>query len=407
VEVEFTNVNICENEDGCTESDVNESYQEGLNVINTVVESVQSGALVQTIKEEAAAAGLSDVVLDLSLDDVVTQDPQTEVVDPTPFPTMDITSSPSVSPTRSGPPPHRCDDSPFKFQVKFNDKTKSKSCAWVAKHPNWKCQLDGVSTYCPSTCGSCGTCSDATKRFIVTLKNGTNASRSCAWVANKNTEARCAIPGFAETCRATFGYCYSDSPNEFAFSFNGKQLTKTCVWVARKNTEERCDITEVAYNCPETCGTCCTDSSERISFNFNGNPVEEKTCEWVDRSNTEDRCAVLPQVALNCSRTCNSCCNDVPYEFFFVFNGNEVTKSCDWVARLNTEERCQVPKVSSKCRKTCGTCCIDSMERFSFQYKGKRKEKTCEWVAKQDTNNRCRQIPEASSNCRRTCGTCS
>lgn len=409
VEVEFTNTNICENDDGCGESDVNESYQEGLAVLNTVVESVESGALLQTIKEEATAAGLSDLVSQLSIEEVVTQDPQTEIIDPTPFPTVDITSSPSASPSRSGPPPHRCDDSPLKVKVRYNNKTKFKPCEWVSRHPNWKCQLDGVSTHCPHTCGTCGTCSDSTSRFrVVFSTDGTNKdTKSCEWVARKNTENRCAIPGIAETCRSTCGNCCSDSLHEFSFIFNDNQVTKTCEWAARFNTEERCGVMEVSYNCPRTCGTCCTDSSDLLSFTFNDN-VLEKTCEWVARFNTEERCEASQVVNFNCPRTCNSCCNDVPYDFSFVFNGKQVTKSCEWAARFNTEERCQVPKVASKCPRTCSNCsCIDSMDKFSFQYKGETKNKTCDWAARRNTKTRCREIPEVLSNCKRTCGVCS
>jgi hypothetical protein len=410
VEVEFKSVNICESDDGCSDSDVDESLQEGLTVLSAVTESVRSGALIQTIKEEAAVVGLSDVVLQLSIDDVELQDPQTEIVDPTPFPTIDITSSPSASPVRSSPPPHRCDDSPFKIKVQYNNKTKFKTCEWVSRHPNWKCQLDGVSTHCPGTCGSCGTCSDSTSRFLVTaLTDGMNDDRntkSCEWVARKNTEYRCSIPGISETCRSTCGNCCSDSPNEFSFLFKGKQLTKTCEWVAKFNTEERCGVSEASYNCPRTCGICCTDSSEVISFlTLDGNPLE-KTCEWVGRFNTEGRCGVS-EVALNCPRTCNSCCSDVPYEFSFVFNGNQVKKSCEWVARFNTEERCLVPEVSLKCLRTCGNCCIDSTDKFSFQYKDKIMNKSCVWAARRNTETRCREIPEVLSNCKRTCNACS
>eukprot|EP00557_Chaetoceros_sp_GSL56_P014931 CAMPEP_0176486396 /NCGR_PEP_ID=MMETSP0200_2-20121128/5545_1 /TAXON_ID=947934 /ORGANISM="Chaetoceros sp., Strain GSL56" /LENGTH=1213 /DNA_ID=CAMNT_0017883093 /DNA_START=414 /DNA_END=4052 /DNA_ORIENTATION=- len=230
VEVEFTNVNICESDGGCTESDVNESYQEGLDVLSAVVESVESGALVQTIKEEAAAVGLSDVVAEISVDEVVTQVPRTEVVDPTPFPTIDITAPPSSSPTRSGPLPHRCDDSPLRFIARYNDKVKYKDCEWVARHPNWKCQLDGVASHCPSTCNACGTCSDSTARFLLDSSDPTESNKACEWAARRDTQARCALPGIAQTCRATCDNCCSDSPNEFTFIFNDKQVTKSCEW---------------------------------------------------------------------------------------------------------------------------------------------------------------------------------
>lgn len=405
VEVEFTNINICESTDGCTESDVSESYQEGLNVIATVVESVESGALVETIREEANSLGLADLVSEISINQVLTDEPQTEIVDPTPFPSTDVTSAPSVSPpSPNGPSPQRCDDSPFKFKVKFNGKKKSKTCEWVARHPSWKCQLEGVSSHCPQSCGTCGICSDSMVQFIVDSNNATAADKSCEWVARKNTEMRCSIPGIAETCRSTCDNCCSDSAVTFSLTFNGNELVKTCEWVARMNTEERCAVPEASYNCPKTCGTCCTDSSHPLSFTYNGNEIE-KTCEWAARLNTEERCSV-PEISLNCPRTCETCCNDVPYEFSFIFNGKQLTRNCEWVARVNTVERCTVPKVASNCAKTCGSCCIDSLESFSFMYKGSLKNKSCEWAGRRYTSNRC-GVAEVALNCPKTCGTCS
>jgi len=305
VEVEFTSVKICTNDDGCSETDVDQSYQEGQTVISNVVESVERGTFVQTIQEEAAVAGLTDVFSTVVIDEVMTEEPQTEVIDPTPFPSTDITSPPSASPNKDTSQ-YRCDDSPFRFKVRYGGETKFKSCVWVARHPNWKCQLEGVSTQCPSTCKTCRLCSDSTLRFILNDNSDSSIStKSCDWVERQSTEFRCAIPGIAETCRSTCESCCMDSSDTFAFVFNGKQLTKPCEWAARFNTDERCEVPEVSFNCPKTCGLCCIDSTDTFAFTFNGKQVT-KPCEWVARFNTEERCKV-PEVSDNCPQTCGTC----------------------------------------------------------------------------------------------------
>jgi hypothetical protein len=306
VEVELTKVNICLSDDGCTDDDVNQSREEGLNALSNVVESVASGTLVQQIQEEAAAAGLSDALSTISIDEVVTEEPQTEVVDPTPFPSKDVTSPPSASPS-STLVNYWCDDSPFRFKVRYSGQTKFKSCTWVARHPGWKCQLEGVSAHCPSTCETCKACSDSTSRFILLYDDDgiSKSLKSCDWVARKDTEARCAIPGISQTCRSTCRTCCMDSMDDFTFTFNGNQLTKPCEWVARINTKERCQVSVVSFHCPQTCGTCCIDSMDELTFTFNGNELT-KPCGWVARNNTEERCQV-PQVSLNCPKTCGTC----------------------------------------------------------------------------------------------------
>ena len=93
VQVELTNSNICESDDGCGNSDQSESYQAGLVLLSGLVETAKSGALISAILEEAKAAGLDHLVSNLTVHEVEIQDPQTEVVDSTSFPS----SSPSLS----------------------------------------------------------------------------------------------------------------------------------------------------------------------------------------------------------------------------------------------------------------------------------------------------------------------
>jgi hypothetical protein len=355
VEVELSKVTVCLSDDGCTNDDVIQSQQEGSNVLTNVVESVESGTLVQKIQEEATASGLSDTFSSLSVDEVLTEEPQTEIIDPTPFPSTDVSLSPSASPTTTY---HNywCDDSPFRFKVQVRGETKTKSCVWVARHPDWKCKLEGVSSHCRSTCEVCRWCSDSTVRFDIGDYPGiTNSTmKTCAWVARKATDSRCAIPGVASTCRSTCGTCCMDSSDAFTFTYNDNVVTKPCDWAARFNTNERCQVPEVSFHCPMTCGICCMDSSDAFTFTYNDNEVT-KPCEWAARFNTNERCQV-PEVSLNCPMTCGICCMDSPVAFTFTLDGKELTKPCEWAARFNTEERCQAPEVSLNCPMTCGTC---------------------------------------------------
>ncbi len=120
-----------------------------------------------------------------------------------PEPAINPRDNPTASPTKAP-----CTDSNIRFKVQWNGKRVSRSCNWIAnKLTNARCAIDGVSDICADTCGTCNnTCQDSTLRIKVTL-NGKGAMRSCTWVANKKTEARCALDGVANACRATCGQC--------------------------------------------------------------------------------------------------------------------------------------------------------------------------------------------------------
>ena len=378
VQVELTNTNICEGDDGCGDSDQSESYQAGLDVLSDLVETAKSGALMSAILEGAKAAGLDDLVSGLTVDEVETQDPQTEVVDSTSSPTAaSVTLSPS-------PPPATptCRDSSLGFRVMYNDKLRSKSCEWVARHPTWKCELEGVSEHCPNTCGSCDTCSDST---LVFYHEGIyhedinheeiEKSGKCAWVARKDTDTRCAIPGIADTCRSTCNTCgCSDVDGKFDFTFGGATISKSCAWAGRKNTETRCAVATVASNCPDTCGNCasCADSTTE-EFPLENVAGKRQKCSWLlgpaNPSDRQSQYCKYGDVRYMCASTCGFCSVDCPADdssFTFTVVATSINVGCEWLGKKNRETRraayCSPegdlydPAIRSTCAQGCGFC---------------------------------------------------
>ena len=100
-------------------------------------------------------------------------------------------------------------------------------------------------------------CSDSTLRFKFEY-DGEEITRSCRWVARKDTEERCAIDGVSEMCADTCGTCSTcaDTSARFKFRYKGKKMTRDCEWVERKSTEVRCDIEGIYEACRETCEAC-------------------------------------------------------------------------------------------------------------------------------------------------------
>lgn len=122
-----------------------------------------------------------------------------------PEPAINPREFPTTSPTEAP-----CTDSNIRFKVQLNGAPKSRSCSWVAnKLTGARCALDGVANACPDTCGACSssTCQDSTLRIKVTLNGKGARMRSYIWVGNKKTAERCAMDGVANACRATCGRC--------------------------------------------------------------------------------------------------------------------------------------------------------------------------------------------------------
>jgi len=111
---------------------------------------------------------------------------------------------PYVSPTAA---PTICQDIPGRFPV--NGVTQA--CGWVINGGGPDMGLPSrCDTYpiakesCPFTCGDCG-CLDSRGRFKVA---GITDSKSCAWVARKQTRYRCSLDNVRFWCPATCGNCY-------------------------------------------------------------------------------------------------------------------------------------------------------------------------------------------------------
>lgn len=102
-------------------------------------------------------------------------------------------------------------------------------------------------------------CVDSTLRFRIYKEDGELMSRSCSWVANVDTKARCLLEGVSAMCPNTCNTCDScvDATNEMRFTWNGRNLTSaTCEWVARTETSVRCAVDGVSDACRSTCGKC-------------------------------------------------------------------------------------------------------------------------------------------------------
>jgi hypothetical protein len=373
VNVELINIKICEGDDGCSDSDVSESNDSGKDVLSGLVETAKSGVLIAAIFEGAKAAGLDDVVSGLTVDEVETQDPETEVAD------SDSTSSPTaaavtLSPTPPSPTP-TCRDSSLTFRVMYNGKLRSKSCEWVARRSNLRCVLEGVSGHCPNTCGSCDTCSDSTMVFNREEVLDQEKKNRCTWVARKDTDTRCAIPGVADTCRSTCNNCgCSDIDGKFEFTFGGATIRKSCAWAGRTNTESRCAIATVASNCPDTCGNCgsCADSTTE-EFPLENVAGESQNCSWLlGPANPSDRQAKYCKygdVKYKCASTCGFCGVDCPADdssFTFTVVASSVNVGCEWLGKNNRETRraayCSPegayydPAIRNTCAQGCGFC---------------------------------------------------
>lgn len=119
-------------------------------------------------------------------------------------PNDDDTIPTTEAPTSSSP--STCYDSTLRFKLELaRGRVITRSCVWV-QNKSKRCALDGVSSMCPNTCGTCSSCMDGENRFKIEI-NGEKRSRNCTWVANKQTSYRCSMDGVSDTCRDTCGQC--------------------------------------------------------------------------------------------------------------------------------------------------------------------------------------------------------
>jgi hypothetical protein len=91
-------------------------------------------------------------------------------------------------------------------------------------------------------------CKDATKQF-----NVGNDRRTCRWV-RKDTESRCNNAIISRQCPVTCDSCPVDC-KDATKQFNVGNARRTCKWV-RKDTESRCNNAIISRQCPVTCNTC-------------------------------------------------------------------------------------------------------------------------------------------------------
>ena len=93
-----------------------------------------------------------------------------------------------------------------------------------------------------------------------------------------------------------------DTPLRFTYL---EGVSKSCSYIARKNTSERCLIDSAKTNCPVTCKTAgcqCYDTVGRFLIKSG----TTKKCAWAERNNKEKRCA-KNRVRANCPVTCGVC----------------------------------------------------------------------------------------------------
>jgi len=91
-----------------------------------------------------------------------------------------------------------------------------KTCKWIKPHTVDKRCTDkvkkgfvGLSSACPSACGTCDTCEDTAgkHKFLVKDQNGERVGwKTCKWVS-EDFETNCAFPGVSSMCRSTCGTC--------------------------------------------------------------------------------------------------------------------------------------------------------------------------------------------------------
>jgi hypothetical protein len=206
VEFEFSYTTECP-ADGCTEDEETGAVDEGLKLLDIVETVVATGQLQQTIIDDAADVGLGEELSNVGVLEIVLEAPKIEIIDPTAYPSIESTSAPTVTASPTSSPKYDCEDSPFRFNVKKDDKVIKRYCSWAKVKRRARCNLTGVREHCPKSCWGCRNCADSTLRFKFAY-NGNERFRTCEWVARKKTIERCsAVEGISATCPLTCGTC--------------------------------------------------------------------------------------------------------------------------------------------------------------------------------------------------------
>lgn len=378
VEVELTNTVTCASTDGCTDDERNAALASGNQVLTDVSASAASGELMTNIINESQGTDLVDTFTASTVDDVITTAPEIEIIDPTPFPTP---TPPTSSPTAS-----TCNDSSLKFEILNDGKILSKNCDWVArKSTTFRCDLPGVSSHCPKTCGTCDTCIDGTNMFVF----NDNDKMCSTWIANANA----------------------------------------------KNKMKRCSKTGIADTCRVSCNNCCSSGGEDQSlatFTMDSIPEKKNSCSWLSQKELRKyRYCQYADVRIQCPSACNSCGNPVEDDSFTfrLRSGNEV--KCSWFTDAKTRERraryClpggqyYSPDIRSKCADSCGFTpgkfCISDKSDFTFQLGTSGESVSCSWLKTNSAKTELRRKKycvfggeyfdeQIRSNCYSSCGLC-
>ena len=125
--------------------------------------------------------------------------------EPSLSPTLAVSTAPSPITSPSPSISFNCNDSPLRFKiVKPDGKKITRNCKWIgAKDTQTRCSWEGVSSICPSTCGTCEICVDSISSFRV-FWNRKWRFKVCKWANNK---VKCETNGVSDTCRKTCGTC--------------------------------------------------------------------------------------------------------------------------------------------------------------------------------------------------------
>ena len=225
---------------------------------------------------------------------------------------------------------------------------------WKLQYVNWK-DLRQFPTSSPTITPNCLDSSSTFGRFI--KPDGTIVTKSCKWVARKDTQSRCQLKHVADFCpHICKGNCNVDTETRFSIAGVG---IKSCDWVKRipSKRKQRCNMKEVSMLCRATCSDkFCTDSPLIGRFVKATGEVVDKPCSWVSNKHTKKRCS-YQNVASFCPSTCSEYGSQCEVDAEGRFKVNGVWRSCNWVRNLpeKISERCSLQggAVAKTCRQNC------------------------------------------------------
>ena len=157
--------------------------------------------------------------------------------------------------------------------------------------------------------------------------------------------------------------CYGDAETNW-FSIAGQSKRRKCSWASNpKHKEKRCQMPEVALNCCKTCcASCVGDAAGKDNFIIY-NPKREFNCAWV--AEDAHRWCAEDSVAIKCCKTCSDALatsypssvpsfapTDCDDRTDNFIPSNDGLKGCSYVNQI--PEGCKV--YASDCPQSCGLC---------------------------------------------------